>query len=584
MGPVSRATELISRRSRMRWLSTLLALLLASMMVEGSKILADLEEYHINPSRVGVSGVSSGGYMANQVHIAFSATFRYSGIIAGGPYYCAKNNVNIALGPCMAAAGGIDVVELIDYAKQQANLGNIDDLTQLAQGKFYIFHGTKDAKVDPLTSVKLEEFLDAFVDPANVKTNYNVAAGHAFVTNDYGNSCASSNLPYINECTNGDFVGEMLVFADGNVTARGTYNPNNLLQFDQTNYRAPSMASKGFLYVPTQCANNEVPEGCGLHVALHGCQQNYENSGVNMQFVEHANYNEYAETNNIIILYPQTEVSYIPNNPNACWDWWGYSGDDYAVQSGAQMTSIIDMVNKLMSGTPSVPAPSGLELTSVSDNAVSFEWDAVEGSSSYKVFRDYHFIAEITELNYDDTGLQSGMQYAYTVQAINAQGHHSPHSAPLIVTTTGPPPPLTAPTNLYSDSQGPDYVDLSWDKVNGATKYTVLRNGQVVLNVTYTSAKDTELEPSTKYSYNVYASNDYEQGPQSNTLNVTTTSNWECKEYFDSNYDHVQADRAYTNLGYVYAVGSDDFMGLYNIADMTTLAETSKGYFEVGSC
>ncbi len=52
-----------------------------------------------------------------------------------------------------------------------------------------------------------------------------------------------------------------------------------------------------------------------------------------------------------------------------------------------------------------------------------------------------------------------------------------------------------------------------------------------------------------------------------------------------SNYEHVQAGRAYTEGGYAYAIGSETAMGLYNSFYTTRLKETSDGYFEiVSSC
>jgi len=51
-----------------------------------------------------------------------------------------------------------------------------------------------------------------------------------------------------------------------------------------------------------------------------------------------------------------------------------------------------------------------------------------------------------------------------------------------------------------------------------------------------------------------------------------------------SNYAHVSAGRAIYQLGYAIAVGSGDNLGLYNVFVTTTVAETSAGYFELGSC
>ena len=57
-----------------------------------------------------------------------------------------------------------------------------------------------------------------------------------------------------------------------------------------------------------------------------------------------------------------------------------------------------------------------------------------------------------------------------------------------------------------------------------------------------------------------------------------------CTEYTDDNYAHSIAGRAYVLYGLTYAKGSNDYLGLWNIYTITTLAETSPGYFEKGNC
>ena len=71
--------------------------------------------------------------------------------------------------------------------------------------------------------------------------------------------------------------------------------------------------------------------------ARHVPLQSYRNIG--SDFVRHAGYNEWADTNHIIVLYPQTrDLDVI--NPQACWDWWGYLDADptqspaYLLKSG----------------------------------------------------------------------------------------------------------------------------------------------------------------------------------------------------------------------------------------------------------
>jgi poly(3-hydroxybutyrate) depolymerase len=60
---------------------------------------------------------------------------------------------------------------------------------------------------------------------------------------------------------------------------------------------------------PYYCARGTAAEGLTGkllpdHVALHGCKQNFD--AVGDRYTRHAGYNEWADTNQLIILYPQT--------------------------------------------------------------------------------------------------------------------------------------------------------------------------------------------------------------------------------------------------------------------------------------
>ena len=103
------------------------------------------------------------------------------------------------------------------------------------------------------------------------------------------------------------------------------------------------MADTGYLYVPPGCAAKEA--NCKVHVATHGCKQSAESVG--NQFYTDTGYNNWADSNKLLVLYPQVNKSMIPSNPEGCWDWWGYTGANYAYKSGAQMKAIKAMVTRL---------------------------------------------------------------------------------------------------------------------------------------------------------------------------------------------------------------------------------------------
>jgi hypothetical protein len=78
--------------------------------------------------------------------------------------------------------------------------------------------------------------------------------------------------------------------------------------------------------------------------------QNFDSVG--LQYVEHSGYIEWAESNNIIVLFPQTVATDMPYNPEGCFDWWGYTDPfTYVLRSGVQMATVHNMVTALKAGS-----------------------------------------------------------------------------------------------------------------------------------------------------------------------------------------------------------------------------------------
>lgn len=104
------------------------------------------------------------------------------------------------------------------------------------------------------------------------------------------------------------------------------------------------MASTALAYIPTSCAKSA--QSCAIHVQYHGCGGGgTTTSSASYLFWVEIPY--IAETNNIIVLYPQAvAASYFRNvTPNGCWDWEGYYGDaNFDSRDGAQMSTVLAMV------------------------------------------------------------------------------------------------------------------------------------------------------------------------------------------------------------------------------------------------
>src|SRR5262245_55504428 len=73
---------------------------LLSGAATASAQVAQLPSLKVDLNQTSVSGLSSGGYMAVQFHVAHSAIVKGAGVIAGGPYFCAQDDQGIATTVC----------------------------------------------------------------------------------------------------------------------------------------------------------------------------------------------------------------------------------------------------------------------------------------------------------------------------------------------------------------------------------------------------------------------------------------------------------------------------------------------------
>jgi len=295
---------------------------------------------------VTVSGLSSGGYMAVQFHLAHSSFVAGAGVIAGGPYYCARGNVWTAYYNCMTPGYWTPlprIESLKEATETLARAGRVDPTSRLASARAWLFSGTQDRTVYPAVVEALGSFYRAY--KANVLLVNDKAAGHAMVTQSAGNKdCSVSASPFINDC-DFDAAGELLGHLLGALAPPAQKESGRLLRFDQSAFGGYdiSMDDTAFAFVPKACES----EKCRIHVAFHGCRQHA--GAIREQFAREAGYNRWADTNRLIVLYPQAIARYgfFTFNPRACWDWWGYTGANYHTRDGAQMRAVRAMIRKL---------------------------------------------------------------------------------------------------------------------------------------------------------------------------------------------------------------------------------------------
>jgi len=316
-------------------------------------ILSFSLSYKVEPGSLTVSGLSAGGFFAVQYHVAFSANVSGAAILAAGPYWCAQGLIAYALTYCMTSPNSISISQLVSHTTQAANARNIDPTANLQNSKVWLYSGLNDTTVAPGVVKKLQEYYANYVQPSNVVTVFDRIAQHAFPTLNYGNTpCTYLGPNYVNKC-NYDAAGDLLTHLYGTLVPPVNAISGNILKLNQANFlptgstlTTASLESTAYVYVPTNCQSGAV--ACKLHVAFHGCQQTLALMSTN--YVENTGYNTWAEANNIIVLYPQVKAStLLPQNPNGCFDWWGYTNTNYANKNGVQMVTVKNMVEHLSS-------------------------------------------------------------------------------------------------------------------------------------------------------------------------------------------------------------------------------------------
>jgi poly(3-hydroxybutyrate) depolymerase len=288
-----------------------------------------------------------------------------------------------AVGVCMQNPDQANIDWSTVYQNETDHL--IDSTSLIRNQKILIYQGSGDRVVHPPMQKKLKEFYSEMKVPeANVKMVTSTGA-HNFPTDlKDQNSCFSQSVPYISSCDM-DLAGSLLRQLTGMQTlVRSTdreANVKNLYQVTQNlngpdaNLRPNSVADYGYLAASSFCLNH--PEQCAVHVALHGCEMSdsfdsvfdkmYSDSVKKgylkmrteqesfpmsplpyleqrtirygaLRFALDSGYLDYVEANKLIVLFPQTWITEdnYPLNPKGCWDWYGWTGRQYATNQGAE--------------------------------------------------------------------------------------------------------------------------------------------------------------------------------------------------------------------------------------------------------
>ncbi|HAY27047.1 MAG TPA: hypothetical protein DIT03_13250 [Candidatus Accumulibacter sp.] len=451
-----------------RCLATAAAGMLA--IAQGVTAAPALEEVvagvNIDPAQISVSGISSGGFMAHQFHVAHSDRIMGVGIVAGGPYYCSAGSILDAVTKCSQFVmlecrqlgldakwcGKTDLAPKntrearhvaqasFTEAKKQEAAGSISKLAGLKGDKVYLISAEYDAIVPHGVMDAVFHFYadadKAGIEAGNIDYNRTFPARHTMVRDAFnkpaGDVVGNCALPpavapptdrnaFIDDCEavarqrqardqcvcpppsgasgaaagcppagkqaackdlqDVDLAGAILKRIYGEQALKGgrvAVAEGEVKAFDQRSVfsrfsdipynelQNASMAREGYVFIPKSCQDGRK---CRLHVAFHGCLQggstDHRSGQSGNLFAKFAGYNEWAQANDIVVVYPQVQVrngtlQSPPVNPRGCWDWWGqyYTHAGYHTQGGQQIRAVAQMINTLAGGQKLLPVPT----------------------------------------------------------------------------------------------------------------------------------------------------------------------------------------------------------------------------------
>lgn len=336
---------------------TSLLLIAGMLLASGSHAQtspADLPRLDVEPTDVSVIGISSGGYMATQVAVAWPERFQGVAVLAAGPWSCAQGGLGRALGQCMSQRQGPpDLATLNERLRDYQERGLVGDAEALSELRAFVWHGEADSVVDPALGLALARQLDGWLaDPdEQLKVAQSPGVGHGWPIE------ADEQIPptQLAECQAGggthllacglDIAGEALTWLHGSSAPPQATSAEELVHFDQEPFDARGLADTGYVYVPEGCESG----GCSLTVALHGCGMSEEQ--IDETFVRYSGLNEWAKANRRVVLYPQAAASLA--NPQGCWDWWGFTESTWQLsplhdtREGVQVRALMSMIDRL---------------------------------------------------------------------------------------------------------------------------------------------------------------------------------------------------------------------------------------------
>ena len=339
------------------------------------------------------------------------------------------------------------------------------------------------------------------------------------------------------------------------------------------------------------------PSNAPLVVALHGCTQSATD------YYQHSGWPQYGDQWGFAVVFPQQSSA---NNPENCFDWYTPSDDGRGqgeaesireMVSYAQSTYHVDAKRIYVTG---LSAGGGMTSNLLADYPDVFAGGAIDSGLPAQCATS---LVQATNCQYNNQN-KTPAQWGDLVRAAD-HGYTGPW--PRVAIWQGTADTTVNPVNateerdqwtnvwgisqtpsgtqtiggttesVYNDAQGKPAVEVY--SISDMAHGLAVHPGSGADNCGSTGTYYLDYICSTYYTALFWGLDNGSSTPPPTTTTTTTKPPAQC--FTANNYAQTVAGRAYQSGGYTYAVGSNDAMGLWNVAVITSLSETSPGHYAV---
>ena len=179
-----------------------------------------------------------------------------------------------------------------------------------------------------------------------------------------------------------------------------------------------------------------------------------------------------------------------------------YPAGKYYVVAAAEGEFTFDLQVVNPEDLPAIPA--NVVATTIDEFSIELTWEAAENATSYNIYRNDEFLANVTELSYTDEKLNQNTDYCYVVRAYNdiMESAASEKACAKTLKLT-----LTPPTEISAEATSTTTIVLTWSEVEKAAGYKIYWGEEVVDIVSETTYTVEGLAPGTEYCYTVSSVN-----------------------------------------------------------------------------